>query len=73
MHIPRGYVNERRRETWLVSMLSHQPWACQPALQAAGLNGQLLAAFCAACVDDGTATAGFHANAKTVGALAAGN
>src|SRR3546814_1599462 len=41
--------------------------------ESGGLNGQLLAAFCAACVDDGATTACFHAYAKTGGALAAGN
>ncbi len=36
------------------------------------LDGQTLAAFGAACVDDGTATTGFHAHEETVGAGAAG-
>jgi hypothetical protein len=38
-----------------------------------GLDCQLLAALGAASVDNGTAAAGFHAHAKTVGTLAAGN
>lgn len=40
---------------------------------ATGLNGQLLAALGTACIDNGTATTRFHADAKTVGTLAAGN
>jgi hypothetical protein len=36
-----------------------------------GLNSQALAAFGATCVDHCTATAGFHANQKPVGASAA--
>ena len=35
-------------------------------------NGQTFAAFCAACVDHGTAAAGFHAHQKPMGAGAAG-
>ena len=38
-----------------------------------GSDGQLFAALGATCIDDGAATARFHAYAKTVGALAAGN
>ena len=35
---------------------------------AAASDGQTLAAFGAACVDDSTAAAAFHANQKSVGA-----
>lgn len=60
------------RRTWSNRSLRNN--RCAAVNVATGLlDSEFCTAFCAACIDDCAATAGLHANQKTMGALPAGN